>query len=196
MFHNCVQSILRTTRYNYNVKHFRRFISTNQLNCGSSYQGDGKTTAHILNSDADSGLLINGISEVGFRLNNSVTVLGPMVIFPRSVLSWCIRDIRDINEESLSLFTILEPSIEIIVLGVGDSLENPKFYQSLLPFMRKHLINIEVLPTEQACTTFNFLNSEGRYVAAGLIPPQVLQTTDDDLLRTKLRYQNLYETNY
>lgn len=59
--------------------------------------------------------------------------------------------------------------------------------------MKKHRLNLEVLPTEQACTTFNFLNSEGRYVAGALLPPQSLQTTDDDLLRSKLRYQNLYE---
>ncbi|KAK5646253.1 hypothetical protein RI129_004717 [Pyrocoelia pectoralis] len=195
MFHNYIRNAIR--KASLSVKQSTRFISANQSkHYGSSYEGDGKTTAHILNNDADSGLLINGISEVGFRLNNNITVLGPMVIFPRSVLSWCISSMEDINEESLSLFTILEPSIEIIVLGVGDTMQNSTFYQRLLPFMKKHKINMEILPTEQACTTFNFLNSEGRYVAAGLIPPQILQTTDDDLLRSKLRYQNLYETSY
>lgn len=49
----------------------------------SSYEGDGKTTATILNKDLENGLLINSISKVGFRLNNEMLVIGPIVIFPR-----------------------------------------------------------------------------------------------------------------
>lgn len=49
----------------------------------ATYEGDGKTTAQVLNKDLESGLMINSISKVGFRLNNQMLVLGPMVIFPR-----------------------------------------------------------------------------------------------------------------
>jgi hypothetical protein len=48
-----------------------------------TYEGDGKTTAQVLNKDLESGLMVNSISKIGFRLNNDMLVVGPMVIFPR-----------------------------------------------------------------------------------------------------------------
>ncbi|XP_023015100.1 NADH dehydrogenase [ubiquinone] 1 alpha subcomplex assembly factor 3 [Leptinotarsa decemlineata] len=158
-----------------------------------AYSGEGKTSIHILNQDKDLGILIDGYSQVGFRLNNQVTILGSMVIFPRSVLSWKVDDVSEITEEALSLFSVLEPKIDILVLGVGDKIDNFNFYQKLLPFSRKHRIPFEILPTEQACATFNFLNVEGRNVVAALIPPKHIVTTAEDELQSKLRYQNLYE---
>ncbi|KER19761.1 hypothetical protein T265_11541 [Opisthorchis viverrini] len=42
----------------------------------------------------------------------------------------------------------------------------------------KRNLGVEVLPTQAAVGTFNFLNSEGRYVAAALIPPRRLDIYD------------------
>ncbi|KAI4468439.1 nuclear protein e3-3 [Holotrichia oblita] len=160
-----------------------------------SYDGEGKTTVNILNNEEGVSLMINGFSQTGFRLNNDMTVLGPMAIFPRSVLSWNVGKPDDIDEESLCLFTVLEPKIDILVVGVGDKVHDLSFHKKLFPFARKHNINLEILPTDQACSTFNFLNAEGRYVAAALIPPEVIDSTDDDVLKSKMRYQSLYETD-
>ncbi|KAJ8983778.1 hypothetical protein NQ317_000338 [Molorchus minor] len=170
----------------------RHYHRSSTLSSPSAYEGEGKTTVQILNNETELGLMINGISQVGFRLNNDMTVLGPMVIFPRSVLSWNVNSITDICKESLSLFTIIEPKPDIIVMGVGDKIENFNFYQKLIPFSKQFKIPFEILPTEQACSTFNFLNSEGRYVAGAMIPPQEIAVTEDDELQTKMRYQNLY----
>jgi NADH dehydrogenase [ubiquinone] 1 alpha subcomplex assembly factor 3 len=49
----------------------------------AAYDGDGKTKVSIMNSDAESGLMINAFSQMGFRLNNGIMVLGPMAIFPK-----------------------------------------------------------------------------------------------------------------
>lgn len=48
-----------------------------------AYDCDGKTTMDLLNNDKDFGLMINSYSQMGFRLNNNVFVLGPMAIFPK-----------------------------------------------------------------------------------------------------------------
>jgi NADH dehydrogenase [ubiquinone] 1 alpha subcomplex assembly factor 3 len=58
--------------------------------------------------------------------------------------------------------------------------------------MTKYHISIEVLTTEQACATFNFLNAENRYIAGALIPPLTLRPTDDDVLMSKKRLKRLY----
>lgn len=49
----------------------------------STYEGDGKTKINILNRELDLGLMINAYSQLGFRLNNELRVVGPMAIFPR-----------------------------------------------------------------------------------------------------------------
>jgi NADH dehydrogenase [ubiquinone] 1 alpha subcomplex assembly factor 3 len=58
--------------------------------------------------------------------------------------------------------------------------------------MTKYRISIEVLTTEQACATFNFLNAENRYIAGAVIPPRTLRPTDDDVLMSKKRRKRLY----
>lgn len=126
--------------------------------------------------------MIDAFSQAGFRLNNGINVVGPMAIFPRTVLSWNVGALEEINEASLSLFAVLEPKIDILVLGVGDHKITPDFSRRMIEYMKKHRINVEVLSTEQACTTFNFLNHEGRVVAGALIPPKMINVYDDDLM--------------
>lgn len=66
------------------VKKFNNVAKYSTLQTGTaSYEGDGKTTVSILNQEAEAGLMINAFSQMGFRLNNGMMVLGPMAIFPR-----------------------------------------------------------------------------------------------------------------
>lgn len=50
---------------------------------GAAYEADGKTKVNILNKELDLGLMVNGFSQYGFRLNNDMVIMGPMAIFPR-----------------------------------------------------------------------------------------------------------------
>lgn len=88
---------------------------------------------------------------------------------------------------------ILEPKLDLIIIGTGDKIDDLNFHKRIYPIIKAKRFNVEILPTESACATFNFLNAEGRYIAAALLPPRQIQATDDDILRSKLRYQNLYE---
>lgn len=49
----------------------------------TAYEADGKTTVTLLNTEEDAGLMVNSYSQLGFRLNNNVFVMGPMAIFPK-----------------------------------------------------------------------------------------------------------------
>ena len=113
--------------------------------------------------------------------------------FHRTVLSWNIEDYTKINEQSLSLFYALEPKIDLLILGIGDMKTTPEFSKKIMSFMKKYNINVEVLPTEQACATFNFLNAEGRMVGAGLIPPVSITINENDLMRTQTRVNPLFD---
>lgn len=108
-------------------------------------------------------------------------------------MSWNVRNFEDVNEKSLSLFCVLEPKIDVLVIGSGDNVITPKFSAGIISFMRKYNINVELLPTEQACTTFNFLNGEGRIVGGALLPPTLLSVSESDYVRYQLDRRNVLQ---
>ncbi|XP_034477950.1 NADH dehydrogenase [ubiquinone] 1 alpha subcomplex assembly factor 3 [Drosophila innubila] len=172
----------------------RQAISTTATGLSKAYDYDGKTKVSIFNTETDNGLMVTGYSQYGFRLNNNMVLLGPISVFPRSVLSWNVNSYEDINEESLSLFPTLEPKIDVLIIGIGDQSPTAVLSRRIIEFMKKYRINVEVLRTEQACATFNFLNAEGRMVACALIPPVHIAYNENDVLQSKLKRQQLYET--
>ncbi|KAJ8683693.1 hypothetical protein QAD02_019485 [Eretmocerus hayati] len=163
---------------------FRRLLGTSHLtifkrnlNVSSSclsYEGDGKTTVTILNKNFDYGLMIDSVSERGFVLNNCMRIVGPMIMFPKTMLSWNVASSPEMTEESLCLFLNLEPKLDILVIGLDDEYPyNAPFLQNLRELFKRHKIPTEILPVYHACSVFNFVNSENRYAAAALIPPKL-----------------------
>ncbi|CAJ0603041.1 unnamed protein product [Cylicocyclus nassatus] len=121
---------------------------------------------------------VRGLSCYGFRLLDGTFLYGPVALFPKSVLSWRVHTPADITPRSLSLFAMLEPKIDILVIGAGDKKNIDKVRSQVVGFLREHHIGLEISDTEDAIATFNFLNAEGRYVAAALYPPDDMVVTD------------------
>ncbi|XP_071810357.1 NADH dehydrogenase [ubiquinone] 1 alpha subcomplex assembly factor 3-like [Asterias amurensis] len=128
-----------------------------------------RTTISLLSKESEGLPFISNYSVHGFTVSGD-RVVGPLAILPRSLVQWNVGSVADINEESLSLFHLLEPKIEILVLGCGAV--NHRLDPGLHKFMRQKGIALEVQDTPHACSTFNYLVSENRIVAAGLIPPE------------------------
>ncbi|KAM3877788.1 NADH dehydrogenase [ubiquinone] 1 alpha subcomplex assembly factor 3 [Diretmus argenteus] len=129
-----------------------------------------RTTVEVMQKEPGSGVMIYSYSTRGFNIDGNI-VLGPCAVLPPAILQWNVGSHEDITEESISLFHMLEPRIEIIVLGTGARVEriNPK----VLALFKSKGISVEVQDTPNACATFNFLTSERRVAAAALIPPPV-----------------------
>lgn len=168
----------------------RSLHSSNVVRNTKTYEHDGKTTITILNSEKDAPLMVDSYSQRGFKLNNGMRVLGPMAIFPKTVLGWDVGSSKDISPAALALFAILEPKPDILVIGVGD--QGQGVPRETIQFLRMRKINMEILATDHACTTFNFLNVEGRRVAAVLIPPTRIIWTDSDVYNRKLDRIRMY----
>lgn len=47
---------------------------------------------------------------------------------------------------------MLDPKIDVLVLGVGEERVTPEFSRKILAFMQKYKINVEILATEQVNT--------------------------------------------
>ena len=75
------------------------------------------------------------------------------------------------------------------MIGVGDA--GQKVDLKVIQYMRSKRISLEILPTERACATFNFLNVEQRCVAGALIPPSNIRFYEDDLAATKRNNRTL-----
>ncbi|KAE8612323.1 hypothetical protein XENTR_v10012811 [Xenopus tropicalis] len=116
-------------------------------------------------------MFIETYSSQGFIINGD-KVVGPCAVIPKAILQWNVGSYKDINLESLSLFHMLSPRIEILVVGTGDRVE--RLDPNILKFMRQKGVAVEVQDTANACATFNFLVSERRITAAALIPPQLV----------------------
>ncbi|XP_043834416.1 NADH dehydrogenase [ubiquinone] 1 alpha subcomplex assembly factor 3 [Dromiciops gliroides] len=127
-----------------------------------------RTTITLLEKESPHIMYIDTYSPWGFTINGN-RVVGPCALVPHSVIQWNVGSHRDITEESFSLFWMLEPRIEIVVVGTGDRME--KLQPEILKAMRKRGIAVEVQDTPNACATFNFLCNEGRVAGAALIPP-------------------------
>uniref|UniRef100_A0A6P8Q4B7 NADH dehydrogenase [ubiquinone] 1 alpha subcomplex assembly factor 3 n=1 Tax=Geotrypetes seraphini TaxID=260995 RepID=A0A6P8Q4B7_GEOSA len=129
-----------------------------------------KTTVNLLDKDLPGMIFIDGYTNQGFTINGN-RVIGPCAIIPRTILQWNVGSYKDITQESLALYYMLEPKIEILVLGTGEKVQ--RLDPNLLMFMRQKGIAVEVQDTPNACATFNFLTSEHRITAAALIPTGV-----------------------
>ncbi|XP_059572099.1 NADH dehydrogenase [ubiquinone] 1 alpha subcomplex assembly factor 3 [Alligator mississippiensis] len=127
-----------------------------------------RTFVSMLQREAGGRPLLEGCSAHGFTMAGA-RLVGPCMLLPATLLTWNVGSHRDITSESLLLFRLLMPRIQILVLGTGDRMElvDP----AVLREMRQQGIAVEVQDTLNACATFNFLVSENRLVAAGLIPP-------------------------
>lgn len=81
----------------------------------------------------------------------------------------------------------------MLVIGTGDQKITTEFSKNIIGFMKRYSINVEVLPTEQACTTFNFLNGEKRIVAGAFIPPTLMSVSEDDYVRHQIDRNRVFQ---
>ena len=85
-----------------------------------------------------------------------------------------------------------------MVIGFGDLRKSESGRKSfpvdtsIILKMRQKGVNVELLTTENAVATYNYLVEEGRVVAAALIPPNHVSILDQDIIDTKAKRKQLY----
>ena len=179
----------------FEVRNIHTSLNHHQSGSGGPYEGDGKTTVSILNKELTETLLIDSYAVQGFRLNTGAFIIGPIAIFARMVLHWDIATLDDINEDSLSLFYLLEPQLEVLVIGTGDGYY--KLNDKVIMFLKSKKIHLEILPTHHAVSTFNYLTSDNRIVAGAFIPPANVTINDsDEWLMGQKRKERWYDSTY
>ena len=88
----------------------RRCLSGGLMNGKGSVIDESFVRTHMvkLNTEQGVSLQITSLRYDGFLINENIRIIGPMVIFPKSVFSWNIGGLSDLDEKSLLLFKVLQ----------------------------------------------------------------------------------------
>lgn len=99
---------------------------------------------------------------------NGVEYEGSLLCVGNLLMSWSPKKFSEITPDSLSIFKVVRPIPEILVLGCGRNIEpiDPEIRR----FIRSTGMKLEALDSRNAVSTYNILNEEGRIVAAALLP--------------------------
>jgi uncharacterized protein len=112
--------------------------------------------------------LIQGYGDGGFRIAGR-RYQGSVLVLPGGVVPWTAGGLSDISYESFQPAIDAAGDIDVLLLGSGPSIAPVD--RALLRRLRDdHGIAIDVMDTGAACRTFNVLLTDGRQVAAALIP--------------------------
>ena len=102
-----------------------------------------------------------------FRISNEV-YRHPVLVFPDRVEPWAVSAWEEVTAASLAPVSDYRPAIEFLLIGSGPRM------QLLLSAKRRDMqaagLRADVMDTGAACRTYNVLLSEGRRVAAALLP--------------------------
>jgi NADH dehydrogenase [ubiquinone] 1 alpha subcomplex assembly factor 3 len=120
--------------------------------------------------DEDSGkCYVKKYNPHAFEINN-VYVRSSVILFQNSFLQWKVRSVEEFKPEDLSIFSLLYPLLDIVIVGTGENMiMDREKMEAIRQYLKSHGIACEIMKTVDAAPTFNFLNSEGRHVAAALL---------------------------
>ncbi|ORY90889.1 hypothetical protein BCR35DRAFT_299510 [Leucosporidium creatinivorum] len=145
----------------------------------SSSRASGTADQFVNMISADAARPMVSISSLtptaGFTLSDGLVVPAPIIILDGTVFLWDVNapNEQDMSwegwsEEKLKLFEMVVPRPEILLVGTGPRGLFPP------PAFKKHLnnlgIQVDVLDSRNASSTYNLLAEEGRRVAAALYP--------------------------
>jgi len=168
---------------------------TKQVAALSSWQGHGTDLLgdSLNHHDGVPKIILHGHSDTGFDVINMLKNLDPnddqlrqtggivhctgsILAFPSAVFLWNVRQLEDLDAESLAPILLYRPTLEYLFLGSSKSIPQETI-QSIRKELRNDLPNlvVEQLDLSNAMGTFNVLNGEDRSIVVGLILPP-----DDD----------------
>ncbi|XP_004510155.1 uncharacterized protein [Cicer arietinum] len=122
---------------------------------------------NLIDNVPEDQLRFQGYNDTGFTVNG-VEYEGSLLCVGNLIMSWKPNKFSDITADSLSLFRIVRPIPEILIVGCGRNIHpvDPE----LRRFVRSTGMKLEAVDSRNAASTYNILNEEGRIVAAALLP--------------------------
>ena len=110
--------------------------------------------------------VIHSYGAGGFKISGT-RYDGSVLVTPKRVNAWCVRQMSELTAESFDAVLDLEVPVDLIFVGCGGTiLPLPK---GLRQTLRQRGVVLELMDTGAACRTYNITMAEGRSIAAALI---------------------------
>ncbi|KAF5371316.1 hypothetical protein D9758_004205 [Tetrapyrgos nigripes] len=125
---------------------------------------------NILADETPPPVQVSSITNGGIQLADGLILPSSCIFLEGKVFLWDVPTTlwKDWTKDHFEVFEVVVPKPEILLLGTGKLISQPP------PFIREHLnqmgIQLDVMDTRNACSTYNLLSEEGRRVAAALLP--------------------------
>ncbi len=98
---------------------------------------------------------------------NQDRLTGSIIVTPQQLVTdWRPQSFTDLTAADFDILVTMDA--EVVLLGTGNRLQFPA--PSLTRALTLAQLGLEVMDTGAACRTYNILMSEGRRVAAALLP--------------------------
>ncbi|CAK5276124.1 unnamed protein product [Mycena citricolor] len=134
--------------------------TTRRRNPGEAHFG----LTNILASDAPPPVQVSAVSEEGIMLEDGLLLTGATIFLDGKVFLWDVPErVTDWKREHLAMFEVCVPKP-----GTGNDLAHPP--PSVKSYLTDLGIQVDVMSTRNACSTYNLLSEEGRRVAAAMSP--------------------------
>ena len=111
------------------------------------------------------GPVIQGYAPGGFRISGQ-QYAGGVLVTPTRALDWPVASVDGLTAASFD--PLGDETIEVILLGTGATLRRPA--NEVMTAWRARGLVIELMDSRAAARTHGVLASEGRLVAAALLP--------------------------
>ncbi|KAF8231376.1 DUF498-domain-containing protein [Tricholoma matsutake] len=113
---------------------------------------------------------VKSITSEGIQLLDGLLISSACIFLEGQVFLWSVpSSLWDgWGKEHLEIFDTVLPKPEILLLGTGKTtIQAPPWLRT---YMNQLGIQVDVMDTRNACSTYNLLAEEGRRVAAALLP--------------------------
>jgi len=118
---------------------------------------------------------VRQVTSAGIELADGLVLPGPSIFLDGNVFLWNTptHPAGDAkwtgwSKVHFEVFEVVVPKPEILILGTGKRVLHPPAH--IRAYLNGLGIQLDVMDTWNACTTYNLLAEEGRTVAAALLP--------------------------
>ncbi|KAI0722645.1 NADH dehydrogenase 1 alpha subcomplex assembly factor 3 [Earliella scabrosa] len=113
---------------------------------------------------------VKTITPNGIQLIDGLVLPSACIFLDGKVFLWNVPEKTwdGWKPEHFEIFETVVPKPEILLLGTGDRVE--KMPSALRQYLNKVGVQVDIMNTRNACSTYNLLAEEGRRVAAALLP--------------------------
>jgi uncharacterized protein len=116
--------------------------------------------------------VIEAYGPNGFRISGTIYE-GAVIVFPEATVPWPVTSLTETTMASLAAVCEragTERAIEVLLLGCGRRMAPVP--AALRAGLRQIGVAVDAMETGAACRTYDVLLTEGRRVAAALLPPR------------------------